>query len=85
MAPDDYSLGQVSLKKRASSAEETPGEVKKLKTKNTEAETVINSNQCCDHVKEIERLKQELKNKDFEISKLNKMVSKCRKDKKKRR
>lgn len=57
MAHDD-SLGQISFKKRAFQAEETPGASKMLKTNpKTEEDS---SNQYCDDLARIERKKQEL-------------------------
>ncbi|CAL8164836.1 unnamed protein product [Prunus armeniaca] len=103
MAQDD-SCAQVSSK-RALEVEENSGVHKKQKTdQNIEEEMVADLSQCCDHLKEIERLKQEqqkvseqccdhlkeieglkqqLKNKEFEISTLNKIVSKYQGGKKK--
>lgn len=57
MAPDD-SLGQISGKKRAFQAEETPGASKMLKTNPKMEED--SSNQCCDDLARIERKKQKL-------------------------
>ncbi|XP_015865910.2 small RNA degrading nuclease 3 isoform X2 [Ziziphus jujuba] len=103
MAHDD-SVQQVSSKKRALQVEENSVMSKKLITERTilkenladskqlcdhlkEIESLKEqlkqtSDQCSDHLEEIERLKQELGNRDFEISVLNKMVSKLQKDKK---
>ncbi|XP_041001506.1 small RNA degrading nuclease 1-like isoform X1 [Juglans microcarpa x Juglans regia] len=61
MAHDD-SLGQISFKKRAFQAEETPGASKMLKTNpKTEEDS---SNQCCDDLVLIERKKQELSKRE---------------------
>jgi RNA exonuclease 1 len=60
---------QISSKKRSHEGEEDNSSVKSKKSK-TEAE----SNECDNHVKEIERLKQELKERDQEISSLNKII-----------
>ncbi|PON67197.1 Exonuclease/helicase-like [Trema orientale] len=51
-------------------------------TERLEQELKHDSDQCCDHLKEIERLQKELKSRDVEISRLTKIVSKYRKDKK---
>ncbi|CAB4284214.1 unnamed protein product [Prunus armeniaca] len=99
-----FKLSKVSSK-RALEVEENSGVHKKQKTdQNIEEEMVADLSQCCDHLKEIERLKQEqqkvseqccdhlkeieglkqqLKNKEFEISTLNKIVSKYQGGKKK--
>jgi RNA exonuclease 1 len=61
---------QISSKKRSHENEEDNSSVKSKKSK-TETE----SNECDSHVKEIERLKQELKERDQEISSLNKIIA----------
>jgi len=58
MAHDD-SLSQISSKKRALQAEETSGASRKLET-DEKLEEDTSSKQCCDHLEEIGRLKQEL-------------------------
>lgn len=61
MAYDD-SLGQVSSKKRTLGVEGDSVVSKKLITEqNFEENKVVDSNKCCDHLKEIESLKQQLK------------------------
>ena len=75
MAKDD-SQYQVLSNKRAYEGEETSIESKKLKTDQKPVEeTMANSNQLDDHLKEIERLKQELKEKDARIILQDKMIS----------
>ena len=75
MAQDD-SQCQVLSNKRAFQGEETSVESKKLKTdQKTVEETMATSSQLDDHSKEIERLKQELKEKDSRIVLQDKMIS----------
>ncbi|KAE7999650.1 hypothetical protein FH972_004056 [Carpinus fangiana] len=62
MAYDD-SLNQILSKKRALQAEETSGASKKLKTNEKIEEDT--SNQCCDHLEEIGKLKQELSKREM--------------------
>lgn len=74
MASNDHH--QVASKKR-SSQDETPIQSKKLKMDQTLGEPDVNdglSDQCEKYLKEIERLKQELRQRDQEISSLNKIV-----------
>jgi RNA exonuclease 1 len=74
MAHDDP-LGQISSRKRPLQVEETTAESKKLNSDRVVVEqTEAGSDACDDHVKEIKRLKQELKQRDEEISCLNKLV-----------
>ncbi|XP_052195701.1 small RNA degrading nuclease 1-like [Diospyros lotus] len=74
MARDNF-LVQVPSRKRASQVEETAKESKKLKSDDVVGEqTKAGSNPCDGHLKEIERLKHELKLRDEEISNLNKLV-----------
>ncbi|KAF7130539.1 hypothetical protein RHSIM_Rhsim10G0113000 [Rhododendron simsii] len=74
MANDDP-LGLASSRKRPLQVEETTAESKKLHSdRGVREQTVSGSDVCDDHVKEIERLKQELKQRDEEISNLNKLV-----------
>ncbi|CAL5366877.1 unnamed protein product [Camellia sinensis] len=69
-------LGQVSSRKRSFQVEKTTtGESKKLKSGQEAGEqTKAGSNLCDGHLKEIERLKQELRQRDEEISDLNKII-----------
>ncbi|XP_028087486.1 uncharacterized protein LOC114288198 isoform X1 [Camellia sinensis] len=69
-------LGQVSSRKRSFQVEETTtGESKKLKSGQEGGEqTKAGSNLCDGHLKGIERLKQELRQRDEEISDLNKII-----------
>lgn len=61
MAHDD-SVEQVSSKKRALQVEGNSDMSKKLKTEQTNVkEKLADSKQCCDHLKEIEILKEQLK------------------------
>ncbi|KAE9449688.1 hypothetical protein C3L33_18410, partial [Rhododendron williamsianum] len=74
MANDDP-VGLASSRKRPLQVEETTAESKKLHSdRGVREQTVSGSDVCDDHVKEIERLKQELKQRDKEISNLNKLV-----------
>ncbi|KAL7254753.1 hypothetical protein ACSBR1_008986 [Camellia fascicularis] len=75
MTSEDF-LGQVSSRKRSFQVEETTtGESKKLKSGQEAGEqTKAGSNLCDGHLKEIERLKQELRQRDEEISDLNKII-----------
>ncbi|KAG5528616.1 hypothetical protein RHGRI_029338 [Rhododendron griersonianum] len=74
MANDDP-VGLASSRKRPLQVEETTAESKKLHSdRGVREQTVSGSDVCDDHVKEIERLKQELKQRDREISNLNKLV-----------
>ncbi|CAL5323644.1 unnamed protein product [Camellia sinensis] len=75
MTSEDF-LGQVSLRKRSFQVEETTtSESKKLKSGQEAGEqTKAGSNLCDGHLKEIERLKQELRQRDEEISDLNKII-----------
>lgn len=75
MTSEDF-LGQVSSRKRSFQVEETTtGESKKLKSGQEAGEqTKAGSNLCDGHLKEIERLKQELRHRDEEISDLNKII-----------
>ncbi|TXG59374.1 hypothetical protein EZV62_013947 [Acer yangbiense] len=79
----DEPLDQVSMKKkRVFQGEENSGESKKLKTEQEiKEEIMVDSNQsnCDDHLKEIERLRQEVREKDFQISKQDKIISELRK------
>ncbi|KAL3722045.1 hypothetical protein ACJRO7_034402 [Eucalyptus globulus] len=61
----DNSLGQL-LKKRAAEMLDS-GELKKLKVSKIGEIEVAAVNQCTDHLKEIERLKEELRQKDLQI------------------
>lgn len=73
MAHDDP-LG-ASSRKRPRQVEETTAESKKLNSdRGVREQAVSGSDVCDDHVKEIERLKKELKQRDEEISNLNKLV-----------
>lgn len=64
------------LVKRALQGEENSGEFKKLKTQQVDKEKrMANINQCEDHLKEIEKLKVELREKDFQISMQDKIIS----------
>ncbi|KAI7991035.1 Small RNA degrading nuclease 1 [Camellia lanceoleosa] len=75
MTSEDF-LGQVSSRKRSFQVEETTtGESKKLKSGQEAGEqTKAGSNLCDGHLKEIEKLKQELRQRDEEISDLNKII-----------
>ncbi|KAA8547150.1 hypothetical protein F0562_003584 [Nyssa sinensis] len=76
MAHDDP-LGQAPLRKRSFQVEGASDESKKLKTDQINGEpedSKSGSNNCDGHVKEIERLKQELTQRDQEISNLNKII-----------
>ncbi|XP_057974924.1 small RNA degrading nuclease 1 isoform X2 [Malania oleifera] len=71
-------LRDVPSKKRLSQVEEPTGESKKLKTGQCiEDSTEMNadSNLCNDHEEEIERLKQQLKQRDHEINSLHKIIA----------
>ncbi|CAK9134991.1 unnamed protein product [Ilex paraguariensis] len=73
----DDSIGQVASKKRSLLDNNTSVEPKKLKTDQIIEEPGENKaglNQCDGHLKEIERLKQELSQRDKEISNLNKII-----------
>ncbi|WJZ91942.1 hypothetical protein VitviT2T_010975 [Vitis vinifera] len=76
MAHND-SLGQVSSRKRSPQVEEISGDSKKLKTeeKTGDKEMMVDTNQCEDHMKEIERLKAVLSQRDNEISTLHKIIT----------
>ncbi|KAI8031174.1 Small RNA degrading nuclease 1 [Camellia lanceoleosa] len=75
MTSKDF-LGQVSSRKRSFQVEETTtGESKEFKSGQEAGEqTKVGSNLCDGHLKEIERLKQELRQRDEEISNLNKII-----------
>ncbi|KAL6961446.1 hypothetical protein U1Q18_039215 [Sarracenia purpurea var. burkii] len=75
MACDEF-LGQVSSRKRPSQVEEeTTDESKKLKSDQIVREQSIEGSNLCDgHLEEIKRLKQELRQRDREISNLNKII-----------
>ncbi|PSR87958.1 Small RNA degrading nuclease [Actinidia chinensis var. chinensis] len=74
MARDDV-IGQVSSMKRSFQDEEATGESKKLKVEQAVGEQNKGGSDLCDgHLEEIERLKQELKQRDQEISSLNKII-----------
>ncbi|KAK6151217.1 hypothetical protein DH2020_016149 [Rehmannia glutinosa] len=62
------------VSKKRSVEEDTPGILKKLKTDQT-SEELEDSIQCETHLKEIERLKAELNQRDQEISNLNKIIA----------
>ena len=77
MARDD-SHREVLSNKRAIEGEEEPVESKKPRTadeKIAEGKTRENPNQLDDHLIEIERLKQEMKEKDARIALQDKMIS----------
>lgn len=71
IVPED-SDGQLT--KKRSVEDDTPGIVKKLRTDQTSTQ-LEDSNQCETHLKEIERLKRELSQRDEEISNLNKIIA----------
>ncbi|XP_057481296.1 small RNA degrading nuclease 1-like [Actinidia eriantha] len=74
MARDDV-IGQVSSMKRSFQDEAATGESKKLKVEQAVGEQNKGGSDLCDsHLEEIERLKQELKQRDQEISSLNKII-----------
>ncbi|KAK4488410.1 hypothetical protein RD792_004173 [Penstemon davidsonii] len=70
---DDF-VGQITSKKRSNEDEDTSVMLKKLKTDQTN-EQLDDSARCGTHLKEIERLKQELSQRDKEISSLNKIIA----------
>ncbi|KAM7510415.1 hypothetical protein LguiB_009290 [Lonicera macranthoides] len=71
MSPNDQ-VDQIASKKRPLQDEEISVESKK--TKKGQMIKVEGANRCDSHLKEIERLKQELRVRDEEISNLNKIV-----------
>lgn len=71
MSPNDR-VDQIASKKRPLQDEEISVESKK--TKKDQTFEVEGANRCDSHLKEIERLKQELRVRDEEISNLNKIV-----------
>ncbi|KAL8531844.1 hypothetical protein ACS0TY_008447 [Phlomoides rotata] len=64
----------VGQSKKRSMEDDTPNTVKKLRTDQTLGQ-LEDSNQCETHLKEIERLKVELSQRDEEISNLNKIIT----------
>lgn len=60
----------VQSNKRSIEDDDTPGIMKRLRTDQLE-----DSNQCETHLKEIKRLKEELSQRDEEISNLNKLIA----------
>ncbi|KAF3439007.1 hypothetical protein FNV43_RR17282 [Rhamnella rubrinervis] len=79
---DDDSLGQVSSKKRTLGVEGDSVISKKLITEQKiEEKEVADSNKCCDHLKQIESLKQQLKeNSDKQCCDHLKEIEKLRKE-----
>lgn len=71
MSPNDQ-VDQIASKKRPFQDEEISVESKK--TKKGQMIEVDGANRCDSHLKEIERLKQELRVRDEEVSNLNKIV-----------
>lgn len=71
------SPGCITSKKRSFEPEEALDESKKLRTEydcNKLEETRACTDHCESHLKEIERLKQELSQREREISSLNKII-----------
>lgn len=72
--PTDQELS----KKRSLEVEESSVECKKLKTDKIieeDEEKIAEPNQCCDHVKEIEQLKEVISQRESEITVLHKIIS----------
>ncbi|PIN24674.1 3'-5' exonuclease [Handroanthus impetiginosus] len=70
--PDDC-VGQLTKKRSAEDKDETPSVCRKLRTDQISGQ-LEDSNPCETHLKEIEKLKGELSQRDQEISNLNKII-----------
>ncbi|CAA0840993.1 Small RNA degrading nuclease 3 [Striga hermonthica] len=70
---EDDAVGLLSKKRLGE--DESVGKSKKLKTDQTSRQLEDSTNQCDAHLEEIGRLKKELKQRDKEISSLNKIIA----------